>query len=580
MLQQQEKDEIKNAEIEFDYMTIEKQKEKIEKYYNRNNEQIQELEEYFKNFNFLKPIGSFKNKLETQIKLDIYTKLLNNATILYEKLRAKGEIRITQNILKNKLSIENLGVIQKSFPCIIGSLRDYANIIPFVENSFDLVIIDEASQVSIAQALPSLIRGKKVLIFGDKEQFSNVKSSMAARDKSNEYMEKIRKATRNKDEKIQEKVKIFNIRNSVLDFIENNKPDFTIKLNTHFRGYAELISFSNKYFYQNLLQTLKIRKKPLSEIIKFEIIEEQNNGIKVDKNINEGECDFIIKKINEYVDEFKNKDQWKSIGIITPYADQLNYLMDEINARFGVETIKMAKIKIMTFDGCQGEERDIVFYSMVATKDNDKLKYIFAKNINKNDEDGEEKIRLQRLNVGFSRVKELAYFVLSKDIDEFQGTARIALEHFYNESIKQDTFLEKTDKRSPMEEKIKNYIENTPFYRNKTPFLRCQFPIGDYLRQIDRRYKHPSYVVDFLLTVKNIDIVIEYDGFDFHFDEETNKYNYAFNLKEEDIIRQNILESYGYNFIRLNKFNLDKKDPIGYIDKLLYDVYNSIVAIN
>ena len=40
---------------------------------------------------------------------------------------------------------------------------------------FDLVIIDEASQVSVAQAFPALIRAKKVLILGDKKQFSNIK---------------------------------------------------------------------------------------------------------------------------------------------------------------------------------------------------------------------------------------------------------------------------------------------------------------------------------------------------------------------------------------------------------------------
>jgi superfamily I DNA and/or RNA helicase len=45
---------------------------------------------------------------------------------------------------------------------------------------FDLVIIDEASQVSIAQALPAIFRAKKVIVLGDEKQFSNVKTAQAS----------------------------------------------------------------------------------------------------------------------------------------------------------------------------------------------------------------------------------------------------------------------------------------------------------------------------------------------------------------------------------------------------------------
>ncbi|UCH05343.1 MAG: hypothetical protein JSW05_04040 [Candidatus Thorarchaeota archaeon] len=39
------------------------------------------------------------------------------------------------------------------------------------------------------------------------------------------------------------------------------------------------------------------------------------------------------------------------------------------------------KLKIMTFDTCQGEERDIIFYSMVATGESDRLWGVFIKNL-------------------------------------------------------------------------------------------------------------------------------------------------------------------------------------------------------
>ena len=89
------------------------------------------------------------------------------------------------------MNTKSLNIFLKHFPCIIASLRDYSNIIPLDKDIFDLVVIDEASQVNIAQAFPTLIRGKKILVLGDRKQFSNIKSSMAAKDVNSEYIAKI-----------------------------------------------------------------------------------------------------------------------------------------------------------------------------------------------------------------------------------------------------------------------------------------------------------------------------------------------------------------------------------------------------
>jgi hypothetical protein len=39
-------------------------------------------------------------------------------------------------------------------------------------------------------------------------------------------------------------------------------------------------------------------------------------------------------------------------------------------------------------------------------------------------------LKYQRLNVGFSRAKECVHFVLSKPIERFSGSVRVALQHF------------------------------------------------------------------------------------------------------------------------------------------------------
>jgi hypothetical protein len=52
------------------------------------------------------------------------------------------------------------------------------------------------------------------------------------------------------------------------DFISN----YDIQLLKYFRGYKEIISYSNKYFYQDSLQVMKIRGKSIDEVLKFSFI--------------------------------------------------------------------------------------------------------------------------------------------------------------------------------------------------------------------------------------------------------------------------------------------------------------------
>jgi hypothetical protein len=67
--------------------------------------------------------------------------------------------------------------------------------------------------------------------------------------------------------------------------------------------------------------------------------------------------------------------------------------------------------------------------------------------------------------------------------------------------------------------------------------------------------------------------VLEYDGFEFHFAKGVppgmiNSSTWRMYLTAEDLEREKVLESFGVQMIRLNKFNLGK-DPVATIDSLL-----------
>ncbi|KZX57881.1 hypothetical protein A3709_19860 [Halioglobus sp. HI00S01] len=70
---------------------------------------------------------------------------------------------------------------------------------------------------------------------------------------------------------------------------------------------------------------------------------------------------------------------------------------------------------IFTFDTCQGEERDVVFYSMVATRSMDRLNYIFPKDLRVSEDELDGKLKFQRLNVGSRAAKQQTRAALEKN---------------------------------------------------------------------------------------------------------------------------------------------------------------------
>jgi len=532
----------------------------------------QKIEKGFQNIPVLNYEGLKKN-LEDLVTTQM-TYIMDGRLIDFWNNYRNDAITIRKIIRsKKKFDRNEFQKLKDAFPVILAGIRDYAEYIPLEPEIFDLVIIDEASQVSIAQAFPALLRAKKVLVLGDKRQFSNVKSAQARTDTNRGYLNSLENTFRkavssNPTETEIEKLKNFNIKTSILEFLSFISNYHTLLLK-HFRGYKENISYSNKYFYQNNLQVMKIRAKPINEVLKFSFVK-HDGKVELYQNTNVPEAEFIIKELKK----LKEIDSNESVCIITPHTNQQKLLMEMISKLPERDYFfDKLKLKIFTFDTCQGEERDIVFYSMVATEKSDRLWGVFIKDLSKVDIEEDGQIKAQRLNVGFSRSKETMHFVLSKPIDKFAGSIGEALRHYYNvlQEAQKEPLPNEVDVKSPMEKQVLNWLTQTDFWKNNFPrniLLKPQFKLGEYLRQLDKTYNHPNYVVDFLLVYKDEmhrehKIIIEYDGFEEHFKkiDEVNEFNYQDYYSDDDVYRQKVLESYGYKFLRINRFNVGK-DPI------------------
>jgi ssDNA-binding Zn-finger/Zn-ribbon topoisomerase 1 len=486
--------------------------------------------------------------------IDFYENQRNTAKALREVIRAKEQF-----------PKEEFSKLRQAFPCILAGIRDYAEYIPLEPEIFDLLVIDEASQVSIAQALPALLRARKILILGDKKQFSNVKAVQARSDTNREYLNRLDASFRrhiSQDPAKLVKLERFNIRTSVLEFFEFIS-NYHTQLLKHFRGYKEIISYSNANFYRNTLQVMKIRGKPIDDVVRFTVLP-LSPALDKTHNANEAEAKAILAELRK----LKEQKCELSVGIITPHTDQQKLLVDMVGKTTEREYFdNTLKLKIMTFDTCQGEERDLVFYSMVASPAMDRLWGVFIKDLASVDLEEDGKIKAQRLNVGFSRAKECVHFMLSKNVEAFDGAVGDALRHFWavRDEARKERPVTEVDKRSGREAEVLNWFYQTDFWRSEKEHIEFipQFAIGKYLKQLDPLYEHPLYRVDFLLLYRPSEgreqkIIIEYDGFKEHFSESAafDAADYEAYYSEEDVFRQKVLEGYGYRFLRINRFNV------------------------
>jgi superfamily I DNA and/or RNA helicase len=117
----------------------------------------------------------------------------------------------------------------------------------------------------------------------------------------------------------------FNIKTSILEFFEFIS-NYSTQLIKHFRGYKEIISYSNTFFYQNNLQVMKIRGKAIDDVIRFSYVEPRRED-EVYPNTNAKEVEFIISELRK----LEKIGTEVSVGIITPHTNQQKLLVERIS---------------------------------------------------------------------------------------------------------------------------------------------------------------------------------------------------------------------------------------------------------
>ena len=498
--------------------------EKIENIYNvwRYKQISQKLKELAEKpyFNLQADILEKTEELK-KITIDLVTKKAWYNIIKF--LEEKDNLAISQALKGWKQTVQKIGkgtgkntnihkknakekmlLCQKVVPAWIMPLNKVFDTLNPVENKFDIVIIDEASQSDIS-SLILLYMAKKIIIVGDDKQVSPSDVGVNI-DKINMFRRKYIKGKVANDD-------LYGIRASLYSIVSTTFQP--ISLREHFRSVPEIIGYSNRTSYDN--QILPLRDSN-SSILKPAIIDYKVNGKRDEKSkINRVEAETIVSLIETCLamKEYKNS----TFGVISLLGDeQAELIQDLIVKRIPATEIENHKILCGNSASFQGDERDIMFISLVDSSEENKSLRLVGEGV-------EGAIR-KRYNVAISRAKDQLWIVHSIDKNSLkEGDLRKELFE-YIDSLKENVF-DKTAIENITASDFENEVARHLSEKNYT---------------IKQKWRVGSYDIDMVAIYDDKKIAIECDG-------------KTLNHTEEEVIanleEQEILERCGWEFIRV-----------------------------
>lgn len=463
----------------------------------------------------------------------------------------------------------------KLFPCVVSDVKSLAGIMPLTYQLFDLVIIDDADSISIAEVLPSVLRAKKTLIVGDHAQ-SNINQNPLYKVANDLHARSLVTALRetlsnesadNKNAILVKQETTFIANLPALTFFQAYA-NYDVSLQKQFGVYEELASFGNKYYYDNRPVSLMSRAVPLAELFTFSKVKAKSG---VTRFTNPAEVDRIIKHLHE----LKEQGFSGSIGIVTPFAEQAALIQKELDECVITDWFERRDLRVMTFDSKRQHERDYTYYSLVASEQFNELSQKLPSTIGF--DAFAHDTRSHRLLTGFSGNRHGIHIVHSLPFDAYGGSLSEALKYF-SVKLQGPSVAVKgaaTDVQMPTDAVITQAFEKSSFAKKNKDRLSfvAKYPFTNYIKPLSPNYSKANYKVFFLVMIDERPLVIEYDDFKERFlqNGKTDKDNGSTYLTAQDAYGYKLLEGYGYQFVRLNKFTIGN-DPSETLDTYLNEL--------
>jgi very-short-patch-repair endonuclease len=385
-------------------------------------------------------------------------------------------------------------------PCWIMSHAKVSESMPADIGTFDLVIVDEASQSDL-WALPAILRGRKILVVGDDKQVSP-DGGFIASQRIQELRDRFLAGQAFKEEMTPEK--------SLYDLSARVFAAHQVMLREHFRCVPPIIAYSNRFFYKGAIQPLRIPKG--SERIDPPLVDVfVDGGSRDHRDRNPAEAAFIAAEINALLAD--ERMAGRTLGVVSLLGmEQAKYIDSIVRERCDAAELIRRRFECGDARTFQGSERDIMFLSLVADPASCKA---LSGNMFE-----------QRFNVAASRARDRMYLVRSVEAGHLsdKDLRMTLLQHFDKPLV--------TDK-----EEAAVLIE-----RCESGFERQVFTaLVERGYRVMPQVKAGAYRIDLVVEgTGDLRLAIECDGDEFHGPDRW----------PHDMARQRILERAGWTFWR------------------------------
>lgn len=461
------------------------------------------------------------------------------------KVSDKTEMELVRHLItrpRARLSIRHIlrkaGIALRELkPCFMMSPLSVATYIPQGSVQFDLLVMDEASQIRPEDALGGFARAKQVIVVGDPKQLP-----------PSSFFDRLTSV--GDDDMDDGAAMITDESESILDVCQDIFHPIR-SLRWHYRSQHEsLIAFSNHHFYKNLIVFPSPYAKSSRLGVRYRHV---RGGVYKDRqNIPEAlrVVDAVLEHMMTRADE--------SLGVVTLNQTQrelIEELLDRKLSEFEEGRSYMSRWEsegwpffIKNLENVQGDERDVIFISTTFGKapGSDKVRQNFGP-ISRPD-------GWRRLNVLFTRARrkvELFTSMSPEDVvaDEKTPLGTKALKEyldFAKRGVLVSTDEGDRDPDSDFEVAVAAVL------RDRGYEVKPQLGVAGFF--LDMAVRNPDRRGEFLAG-------IECDGAAYHS---------GFSVRDRDRIRQEILESLGWRGRIYRIWSTDWfYEPQKQIDKLL-----------
>jgi len=410
-------------------------------------------------------------------------------------------------------------VVQSIKPCFMMSPLSVAQFLDPKSVKFDLVVFDEASQITPHDAIGAIVRANQAVVVGDPKQlpptnFFALQVDGGAQEQSDA----------DEGEEIVEDVE------SILDEFATSG-FLKRRLTWHYRSQHEsLIAFSNRNFYNQELLTFPGPDTDTSERgLKFISVP----GIYQGKGVNPIEARAVADAVCDHARRFPNL----SLGVGTFNVNQQQLILDEIDSRrrddpsiepFFARTGE-DRFFVKNLESIQGDDRDVIFISVAYGPDEaGKVRYNFGPINGANG--------WRRLNVILTRAKIALKVFSSLRGDQIDPTRAVSdgakfLRDFLQYAERGVLGLPAYDQNAEFE----SPFEQSVFETLTSAGLNLVKQVGQAGYRIDFGVLDPEFTGRFLAG-------IECDGATYHS---------AITARDRDRLRQQVLENLGWRLCRI-----------------------------